>query len=98
MPDFEVIIPDYLTESETENTTEEVEEETTADYSESLSEIINQTELINENLVAVQEQNEEILFYLKDCYTGLQFTCNAFALTMIVVTAVFITKIFKSLF
>lgn len=98
MPEFEVIIPDYLTESETEETTEEVEEETTADYSESLSEIINQTELINENLVAVQVQNEQIIGLLKDCYTGLQFTCNAFLLTMIVVTAVFITKIFKSLF
>lgn len=64
MPEFEVIIPDYLTESETENTTEEVEEETTADYSATLSEIINQTELINENLVAVQraKRRNSLLF------------------------------------
>lgn len=96
MPDFEVIIPDYLTESETEETTAETEEQT--DYSGTLSEIINQTEQINENLVAVQEQNEQIITLLTVCQTGLEFTCNAFALTMIVVTAVIITKIFKSLF
>lgn len=95
MPEYEVLIPDYLTESETENTTE-VEE--SSDYSESLSEIIYQNNLINENLVAVQEQNEEIITQLTQCYNALQFTSNAFALSMIVVTAVFITKIFKSLF
>lgn len=96
MPEFEVIIPDYLTEGETEEQTAETEEQT--DYSATLSEIIYQTEQINENLVAVQEQNEEIITQLTNCYNALQFTSNAFALSMIVVTAVFITKIFKSLF
>lgn len=96
MPDFEVIIPDYLTEGETEEQTAETEEQT--DYSATLSEIIYQTEQINENLVAVQEQNEEIISLLNTCVTGFEITCTSLALTMIVVTAVIITKIFKSLF
>lgn len=96
MPEFEVIIPDYLTEGETEEQTAETEEQT--DYFATLSEIIYQTNQINENLVAVQEQNEEIISLLNTCETGFEFTCTSLALTMIVVTAVIITKIFKSLF
>jgi phospholipid N-methyltransferase len=96
MPDFEVIIPDYLTESETEETTAEMEEQT--DYSESLSEIINQTNLINENLYAVQGQNEEIITLLNTCISGFEFTSTAIALSLIIVTAIIIIKIFKSLF
>lgn len=96
MPEFEVIVPDYLTESETEETIAETEEQT--DYSATFSEIIYATEQINENLVTVQEQNEEIINLLTLCYTGLEFTSNAIALSLILVTAVIITKIFKSLF